>query len=260
MSDIGQLLNFTKHIVLEVAEKVVNHRDSKILKSHTYDDNLKKEIKAFADKFIEASLIKALEETRVPILSEEKGYFGKVRGSKYLFIVDPLDGTFNYIRNFGAYCISVALWYKEEAVFGVIYDLSRRELYWGGKNFGSFFENFNIKVSRISKLEHSIICSGFPVRYDMQDLKTDNYLKVLSKFAKVRMIGSAAISLINIAKGAADAYYEKDIMIWDVAAGIAIVEGAGGSSFLVKKSNMHTFDVFVHNNLMHEIKDIINEC
>ena len=260
MSCLKELIESTKQIVLEVANEVLYHKDSSALKAYTFDNSLSREIKAFVDQFIESRLISALKKYNFPILSEERGVVGQTENSDYIFIIDPLDGTFNFVRNFGSYCISVALWFKGEPIFGVIYDLSQKQLYWGGRDFGSFCDNVEIQVSSLSEIDKSLICSGFPVRYDMSNLNTDNYIKVLSKFAKVRMIGSAAMSVINVAKGLAEAYFEKNIMIWDVAAGIAIAEGAGGSCVFVEKSTIHTLDVIVTNNhLIEDIKVLINE-
>ena len=260
MANLKELLDFTKEVVLKTAQKVINHRETTSLRVHTFDDDLKREMKAFADQFIEKHLIFELEKRGIPILSEECGAKGETQDSDYLFIIDPLDGTFNYVKNFGACAISVALWHKDEPIFGVIYDLDREELYWGGKDYGAFCDSHPLGVSIISEIGKSLVCSGFPVRYDLKDLYTDNYMEILSNFAKVRMIGSAAISIINVARGVAEAYFEKNIMIWDVAAGIAIAEGAGASYILIPTQITQSFDVIVSNNkLLKELKGIIDE-
>lgn len=260
MENSKELLDFTKEVVLKTAQKVINHRETTSLRVHTFDGDLKREMKAFADQFIEKHLIFELGKRGVPILSEECGSKGATQDSDYLFIIDPLDGTFNYVRNFGACAISVALWHKDEAVFGVIYDLDRRELYWGGKHYGAFCNSHQLGVSTITEIEKSLVCSGFPVRYDLKDLYADNYMAILSNFGKVRMIGSAAISIINVARGVAEAYFEKNIMIWDVAAGIAIAEGAGASYLLIPTPIAQSFDVIVSNKkLMKELKEIVDE-
>jgi len=261
MINSERLLEITKIIVSETANKVISHGQVHALKNHSYDNYLQREVKAAADKFIEKQLISELEKEGIPILSEECGLKGDIKKEpNYIFIVDPLDGTFNFIKDFGSCGISVALWHKEQPIFGVIYDFNRREIFWGGKEFGAFCGKSKLETSTISDIKKSLVCSGFPVRYDLKAMYQDNYLTTLSKFAKVRMIGSAAISIINVARGAAEAYFEKNIMIWDVAAGIAIAEGAGADFTLKPTSIPQSFDVVVSNsNILNELKGILNE-
>ena len=107
-------------------------------------------------------------------------------------------------------------------------------------------------------ISKSLVCSGFPVRYDFTQLYQDKYLEMLSHFSKIRMIGSAAISIVQVSRGVADAYFEKNIMIWDVAAGLAIAEGAGGSYLLLDTSIEKSFDVIVGNpKLLKKIEAIL---
>lgn len=260
MVDRKELLELTKNVVKQSALDIIYQGDVDFLRKHEFDINLVREIKAAADITLEKNIISKLESTGIPILSEESGITGDVQDSDYIFIIDPLDGTFNFVRNFGACAISVALWFKGDPVFGVVYDLHREELYWGGKDIGAFCDNDGIKVSIISDIKKSLVCSGFPVRYDLSELHKDNYMEVLTKFAKVRMIGSAAISIISVSRGAAEAYFEKNIMIWDVAAGLAIAEGAGGAYDLLQTSIENSFDVIVSNHeLFDHIKRIVVE-
>ena len=260
MIDTKKLLEFTKKVAEKSALELTHNNEIDALKNYQYDNDLKREIKANADIVLEKNIISQLQSTGIPILSEESGLTLATKDSEYLFIVDPLDGTFNFVKNFGSCAISIALWHKDKPIFGVIYDLYRQELYWGGKGLGAFCDGSEIKVSYISDIEKSLICSGFPVRYDLKNLYEDNYMKVLTKFAKVRMIGSAAISIINVCRGASEAYFEKNIMIWDIAAGLAILEGSGGSYTLIETTIEKSYDVIVGNKtLLNKIKGLMNE-
>lgn len=255
-----QLLCVTRDIVTKAAQEIIENKNNFELKTYSTDPELEREVKALADQYIEKCLITELEKEGLPILSEESGYRGDSSNSDYIFIIDPLDGTFNYLRGFGSYAISVALWYRGEAVFGVVYDFKSCELSWGGKKFGAFCNGNRIRASKVSDIQRSLVCTGFPVRYDMTGLKHDNFLVMISQFSKVRMIGSAALSIVNVAKGAADAYFEKNIMIWDVAAGIAIAEGAGAKSKISPTNISDSYDVIVSNNEIYEaLQGLANE-
>ena len=258
MDKIENLLESTKSIVQDSAQQIINHSTTNDLKDYYFDDHLDKEVKALADSFLDEFLLSELQPFGIPILTEESGLRGGSKDSDYLFIVDPLDGTYNYIRNFGSSAISVALFKKNKPIFGVIFDLGKQLLYWGGSTYGAYCGETNIKVSNSEILSQSLVCSGFPVRYDMDMIYDDNFLKIIARFAKVRMIGSAAISIVNVAKGASDAYFEKNIMLWDIAAGIALLEGAGGKYSLTPKEDNYSYDVLATNkDLFEELKKII---
>ena len=108
-------------------------------------------------------------------------------------------------------------------------DIQSKILYWGGKSLGSYADGNIIRVSDTFNKSKSSVCTGFPARLNIQlDSEIIEYWQAIKGFSKIRMIGSAAISLVNVARGCSEAYIENNIMIWDVAAGLAIVEGSGG--------------------------------
>ena len=258
MNEIKNLLNKVKVIAQDAANEIYSHSGKNNLRSYNFDTELNKEAKSTADIFLEKYLLSRLSKFNIPILSEESGLHGDSSNSEFLFILDPLDGTFNYVRDFGPSAISVALFKNNIPQFGVIYDLNQSQLIWGGKDFGAFINTNKIMVSRSKALNESVICSGFPVRYDMKKIFNDNLLDILCRFAKVRMIGSVAISLSKVASGIADAYFEKNIMLWDIAAGIAIIEGAGGKFELSPKRDEYSYDVLASNkDLFDVLKEII---
>jgi myo-inositol-1(or 4)-monophosphatase len=214
----------------------------------SYSDDLSKEVKSNFDKILEKEIINGLLCLDIPILSEEAGYINENIDSEYLFIVDPLDGTFNFTRGLGPYAISVALWSNNKPIFGVVYNLLSKELIWGSKETGSYCDNNKIQVSDVDETDSAVLCTGFPVRYNFSDINHDtDFINIIKSYSKIRMIGSATISLINVAKGSADVYSEKDIMIWDVAAGIAIVEGSGGQVYYENAVHKNSLNVFASN-------------
>ena len=217
-------------------------------KNYVHCLDLPREIKAIADTVLEEDILQTLASTGLAILSEESGYVPALQESSYWFIVDPLDGTFNFVKGLGPSAVSIALWEGDSPIFGVIYSLAGRNLVWGGPGIGAFADGRRISVSDTSKQTQASICTGFPVRFDLaNDSAMKDFWRMVTPYAKVRMLGSAAVSLLHVATGAADAYSEQNIMLWDVAAGLAIVEGAGGVSVMEKSDSNWCYRVFASN-------------
>jgi len=226
--DFDKLLELSKHVAVQAGEKLLETNDQEY-KKHKYSISLPKEIKSIADSILEKYILHELVQAGFPILSEESGLVNGEIKSKYMFIVDPLDGTYNFVKNLGTSAVSIAFWEGEKPIFGVIYDLTDRSLYWGGDYVGAYCNDQPISVSDTKYHSKAAICTGFPVRFDVDsDNERNKFWNLVGSFSKIRMLGSAAVSLINVAKGSADVYFEQNIMLWDVAAGLAIVEGAGG--------------------------------
>ena len=189
-----------------------------------------KDIKINADKLAEKLILDGLiKHGRYPILSEESGELGDSNIDKQpMWILDPLDGTLNFSRGLSLCCISLALWQGNRPIFGVIYDFNRDELFWGSQEKGAYCNDENISVSSVTQAAAAVLTTGFPVNRNYSSHSIKTFLEDVQKFKKIRMIGSAALSLAYIACGRMDAYYEEDIMLWDIAAGCAIIKAAGG--------------------------------
>jgi myo-inositol-1(or 4)-monophosphatase len=209
-----------------------------------------REIKANIDQTIEAQILKLLEPTGISILSEEQGQLNKQSTSEYQFIVDPLDGTVNFIRQLGPSAISVALWKGDSPIFGVLKVFPTGELCWGGPTFGAFINDEPISVSSRTDPQRCTLCTGIPSRYQFDPSSFSDVFKRFERFSKIRMYGSAAFSLLQVARGAADIYIEDDIMLWDVAAGLAILQGAGGDFSAEPGSNLNSRNVIANNDLI----------
>jgi myo-inositol-1(or 4)-monophosphatase len=248
MPEIDVLLDLAKSTVTQAAQRLLDQTGS-AERRYVHSAAHPKEIKAIIDSLLEEQIVRALSVSELPILSEECGFVASQRTSRLRFIVDPLDGTFNYVKGLGPSAISVALWEDERPVFGVIYSLLERTLTWGGVDVGAFVEGRRISVSDISERALASICTGFPVRLDMDHERSMlTFWRTVKPYAKVRMFGSAAASLLHVARGSADAYSESRIMLWDVAAGIAIVQGAGGA-YVMKQAGdeQWCYEVFASN-------------
>lgn len=153
----------------------------------------------------------------------------KKQGKTYNWIVDPLDGTTNFIHGLPPYSVSIALMDKEEIIVGVIYEISLDECFFTWKDCPAFLNGVEINVSKTAKVTNSLLATGFPFsNYD----RFDQFIESLKYFMRnshgVRRMGSAAVDLAYLACGRFDAFWEYNLNPWDVAAGILILQNAGG--------------------------------
>jgi myo-inositol-1(or 4)-monophosphatase len=216
------------------------------------DQCLPREMKTASDRILEDVILASLRTTGLEILSEETGLVKSVSGDGFRWVVDPLDGTVNFMRSLAPCSVSLALYYEDNLIFGVIGEFPSGRIAWGGSAMGSFVSDTSIRVSRIKDKRQAVICSGFPSRFEFDDAGMSWILRTLAPFAKVRMFGAASLSLLHLASGSAEAYAERDIMIWDVAAGLAILEGAGGSFNLTKSRHLNALNVFASNGVIDD--------
>jgi myo-inositol-1(or 4)-monophosphatase len=247
VAELGALLDLAKSAAVRAGTQLLESVDA-VDRSYVHSAELPREVKAAADLALERDILSALADSQLAVLSEESGYIPSPHPSNRWFIVDPLDGTFNFIKGLGPSGVSIALWEDQKPVFGVIYNLMERQLAWGGAGMGAFIDGRPIAVSDTSTLARASICTGFPVRFDVEnDQAMREFCRLVSPYAKVRMIGSAALALLHVARGSADVYMERSIMLWDVAAGIAIVQGAGGAAEFTGTERDWCYDVIASN-------------
>jgi len=160
-------------------------------------------------------------------LAEESGVSGE---SDHVWIIDPLDGTTNYLHGFPIFCVSVAVEVKGRIEHGVVYDPMRQELFTASRGEGAQLDGRRIRISGQTQLENSLIGTGFPFR--SPDHPLDAYLRMLEKVllntAGVRRPGAAALDLCYVAAGRLDAFWETGLKAWDLAAGALVIREAGG--------------------------------
>ena len=196
-----------------------------------------RDVSISSDKKLHKSLVKFLASvSEYPILSEEDEKPKDISSYKdYVWILDPLDGSMNFLRNIPLACISLGLWHNQKPIAGFIYDFHRDEMFTGfcKKSFlsdktGAWLNDKPIRVSPVSDKGRGILCLNFPSlgRYDNKSLSA--FVKKIREWKKIRLLGSAAISLAWVACGRFEAYIEEGIRIWDIAAGVAIIKAAGG--------------------------------
>lgn len=187
-----------------------------------------RDIKMQADRDAESLIISMLNaESPYPILCEETGQHGDP-GNGPCWVVDPLDGTLNFSRAMPLCCTSIGLMQNDEALLGVIYDFNHDEMFSGVVGQGAWLNGEPMRVSECTERSQAILATGMPTYRDFSHESLGEYIDMLRAFKKTRMTGSAAISLAWVACGRVDAYAEEDFMVWDVAAGEAIIRAAGG--------------------------------
>lgn len=207
-----------------------------------------KDIKLAADVLAEnASLACLRNESSHPILSEEAGEDAGFEGAGLRWIVDPLDGTFNFSRRIPLCCVSVGLWNGSQPVLGVIYDFSADVIYRGIVGVGAWRNDEPMSVSAVSAANKAAIATGFPAGGDFGRDSIMGFVRQVQHYKKVRMIGSAALALAFVAAGHVDAYQEDEINLWDIAAGLALVSAAGGRFAMRPGTGRWRFEVFATN-------------
>lgn len=187
-----------------------------------------REVKIEADKHAERLILDAISKASpYPIISEEAGWVrAQKAGERFVWAIDPLDGSVNYLRGYPHCAVSIALLDQGEPVLGVVDCFVLAERFCGAVGQGARLNGRTISVSTISEPGQGILQTGVPSRASPESMKL--FEERLSTWRKVRMIGSAATALAYVAAGRAEAYRESGSMIWDVAAGCALVKAAGG--------------------------------
>ena len=182
-----------------------------------------------ADRAAEAAVIETIHRHYPDHANqaEESGVSGE---SDYVWIIDPLDGTTNYLHRFPVFCVSIALQHKGRVEHGVVYDPLRQELFTATRGQGAQLDGRKIRVSGLTDLEMALIGTGFPYRSSNEEF--ESYMNMLVNAMKhtsgIRRPGAAALDLAYVAAGRLDAFWETGLMPWDLAAGALIIREAGG--------------------------------
>ena len=238
---------------LNLASNAV-HEAAKIIRPYfgraKIESSFAKDIKLKSDLESEKLILNILSAgSDFEIITEESGVYSKVSENKFKWIVDPLDGSLNFYRGIPHCCISIALWEDDEPVLGVIYDLNSDALFTGVVGEMACRNEKKINVSNEIHKKDSIICTGFPVYTSFETDSLKSFINQIQEYKKVRLFGSAAMSLAYLSSGVVDAYTETNIALWDVAAGIAIVKAAGGHCFWeYTNKNKFLLNLSAYNN------------
>ena len=192
-----------------------------------------------SDKKVENIIITELSKykNKYSILSEEAGFI-KNADLNNLWVIDPIDGTTNFLHGIPHFCISIALKSYEEITAGIIFDPIKNEIFYAEKNCGAYFNNHRIKVSNKNNLNECLFASNFNNNFDL-DLNT-------------RATGSAALDLAYVGSGRFDGYYQNGLNLWDIAAGVIIVREAGGKVNDINLSDDTKINIRASSEIIHD--------
>jgi myo-inositol-1(or 4)-monophosphatase len=223
------------HALLNVAVMAAHHGGDTIIRSLPKLDKIKVEQKgrndfvSEVDRNAERAIIHTIQKHYPDhaILAEESGSQGD---SDYTWVIDPLDGTTNFLHGFPIFCVSVGLMHKNRIEHGAVYDPLRQELFTASRGQGAHLDGRRIRVSKLKSLERALIGTGFPFRDS--NIPLSPYMKmlqtVLCNTSGVRRAGAAALDLCYVAAGRLDAFWETGLSKWDMVAGALIIREAGG--------------------------------
>jgi myo-inositol-1(or 4)-monophosphatase len=260
------VLLFIKQVARQAGEILLENLN-KLKSSSIREKKGHRDLVTDIDELSEKFIVQKIEE-KYPdhsIIAEE--HAKKQNSSLYTWYIDPIDGTTNYIHSNPAFCVSIGLWYKNEANIGVVYNPYYDELFFAEKNAGAYLENYRFKktkerleVTNCKTLRTSLLATGFACRRNDQatpNYKIFNHMVDLSQ--GVRRLGSAALDLCFVACGRFDGYWEMNLNPWDVSAGSLIVKEAGGSVTDFKGGNNYLYGKTIIASNSHIHMKIINE-
>ena len=244
MIQIDKELSTAKKASLQSAKLLINQK--KLVNDVISNEG--RDIKLRADIESENIIKKYLKDNSdLPILAEESGA-NEDLGSSF-WVVDPLDGTSNYSRDFPICCISIALIHENKIILGVINDFNRNIIFEGSTETPAMMNSKHISVSDISDKTRATLATGLPAKGSYKDEAMLALAKEFTQWKKIRMIGSAAMSCAYVASGQFDQYQENGIFLWDIAAGLAIIKAAGGNyHYKTYDDNKFKVDVIANNN------------
>jgi myo-inositol-1(or 4)-monophosphatase len=244
--DFSREITIAKKAALEAGNFLRKNKDNLNKTISSTDRDIKLQADIEAEKIIKDIINNG---SSFGILAEESG-ISSDESYKNLWVVDPLDGTANYSRSIPLCCVSIAMLSDAKPVLGVIYDFNNDELYEGSINTSACLNGQAITVSTTKISQEGILVTGLPNDTDYSDEAMMEMIKNFQNWRKVRMIGSAALASVYVASGKADLYIENKSYLWDIAAGAAIVNAAGGEALILNQNEKFQVDVHFSNSLI----------
>ncbi|MCS7197689.1 MAG: inositol monophosphatase [Candidatus Bipolaricaulota bacterium] len=244
-----------KELAIEAAHQVGNLLRENFRQGHRFE--LKSSFRDLVTEFDRRAeeIIVSLIRKHFPehsILTEE-GSVDPTDRAPYQWIIDPIDGTANFAHGFPFFAVSIALYYQDEALLGVVYNPVHDELFVGEAGGGAQLNGQTLRVSQVETLHESLVMTGFP--YD--ERLVPKHLTWWERFARktqsLRRLGSSALALAYVAAGRADGYWELDLKPWDMAAGVLLVREAGGrvTDLEGNKLDLNRGEVLASNGKVH---------
>ncbi|MCL4815675.1 MAG: inositol monophosphatase [Flavobacteriales bacterium] len=241
--------------VVEIAQRAGNFISSQRVIASDIEEKSKNSLVTFVDKQTEKIIVDALSNLlpEAGFITEE-GTSDK-KGKKFSWIIDPLDGTTNFIHGVPCYAVSIALTENEDIVLGVVYEINLKECFYAWKNSKAYLNGKEIAVSNTSQLKNALIATGFPY-YNFSKLNEylDLFRNLLQETRGIRRPGAASVDLAYVACGRFGGFYEITLHPWDVAAGAFIIQQAGGfvSDFSGNNNWLYGEEIVVGNKTIHQ--------
>ena len=260
IEDLQVLLNNTISLSKQVAAFIKHEQEQ--FKASSIEYKGLNDLVSFVDKEAERKLVSGLAE-----LLPEAGFIAEegtssVKGDRYNWVIDPLDGTTNFIHGLPVFAISIALMDGDTVILGVVLEINRNECFYAIKGGKAFCNGQQIKVSDAPALKDSLLATGFPY-YNFN--KMENYLAILKDYMQkthgLRRMGSAAVDLAYVACDRFEAFFEYNLKPWDVAAGTLIVQEAGGRVTDFKNGDDYIFggEILAANSIHEEALEVIQQ-
>jgi len=259
MIDLKEICNEIELAAIETGAYIL--KESKEFDVSRAESKGLNDLVSYVDKGAEKMLVEKLSR-----LLPEAGFIAEEgtstkKGLKYCWVIDPLDGTTNFLHGLHPYAISIALMEYDKVIAGIIYEVSGNETFTAWKDGGAWLNGLPIHVSNTTRLADSLVATGFP--YSNFD-RLEPYMNCLTHLVKktqgIRRLGSAAIDLAYVACGRFDAFYEYDLHLWDIAAGIILVREAGGKvcDFSGSEDNITGEEIVAANcSVYSELQEIV---
>lgn len=226
-SRLKQLLEQTQEVAKEVGafiRKERQHFDIDKVEHKGFND-----LVSYVDKEAERQIVEKLS-----VILPEAGFITEegtntTKGEVYNWVIDPLDGTTNFIHGIPVFAVSIGLMAKDEVIMGVVYEVNRHECFYAMKGGGAFCNDTPIRVSKAPNFAASLIATGFPYsNFEVIDRYLNSMKSIMQKSHGLRRMGSAAVDLCYVAAGRTEGFFEYNLNSYDVAAGVIIVQEAGG--------------------------------
>ena len=253
----------TKEVVLDTAQFIASELGK--VQLHQIEDKEHNSLVSYVDKTAEEKLVAGLSSIlpEATFLTEEGTI--EQKSGEWTWIIDPLDGTTNFLHQVPVFSISIGLQHVDQIVVGVIFEINREECFYAWKDGGAYLNGRPIHVRETDDLTASLIATGFPSRSRSFD-KLEAYLKtfrqLLVETRGLRRMGSAAVDLAYVAAGRFEAFFEYGLHPWDAAAGVILVQEAGGRVSDFKDGNQFLTgkEILASNSKIHEpLLEVINQ-
>lgn len=244
---------FISSLVQFLKTKIEGHQNRDILS----EDG--KDIKLLMDGLLHTEISNYLKiETGIRVFSEESdNNYNFVEEEGDYWLIDPLDGSLNFSKGNPIWCISIAFISNKTPIVGIIFDFNRDQVFYGAIqtnqfdiDMGAWCNDSTTHVSRIEDMQRAVLATGFPSLRNYEEESLIRFVSEIKSWKKIRLYGSAALSLAWLSIGYVDAYTEEDIRIWDVAAGLCLVKASGGTYTLNLSDRPNFVTVFASNGLI----------